>query len=308
MKISVLGAGNVGSLTAMRLVQLSLGDIVLVDIAKGLALGKTLDLEDSRPLLNLNYTISGTEDLSSISGSDIVVITAGFSRKPGMTREDLLLKNSQILKELSNNIKILAKDAIVIVVTNPLDLMTYLVFKTTGFKKNRVLGMGVSLDAARFANIISGEFKLPVSDIKAVVIGTHGEGMIPLPRHTTVKGISLLDFAGKEKTDSIINKTINRGAEIVAALGNGSAFFAPSAAITELVCSIVKNEKKISGVCAYMDGEYQINGLCIGVPCRIGQEGIEEIMRLDLNNAESKRLLESAGSIAKIIKDSPCMI
>lgn len=308
MKISVLGAGNVGSLTAMRLAQLSLGDIVLVDIVKGLALGKSLDLEDARPLLNINYNVKGTDDLSSIGGSDIVVITAGLARKPGMTREDLLLKNSQILKDLANNIKTLAKDAIVIVVTNPLDLMTYFVLRATGFKKNKVLGMGISLDAARFANIISREFELPVDQINPVVIGTHGEGMLPLPRHTMIGKINLLDFAGKEKTDVIVNKTINRGAEIVAALGTGSAFFAPSAAIAEIVSSISRDKKIVTGVCAFLEGEYGIKGLCMGVPCRLGREGIEEIIRLDLNKEESGRLLRSAESVAHLIKGLPCMI
>jgi len=307
MKISVLGAGNVGSLTAMRIAQASLGEVMLVDIARGLALGKSLDLEDARPLLSLDYSVKGTEDIFSISGSDIIVITAGLARKPGMTREDLFLKNSQILNELSLSIKSLAPGSVVIVVTNPLDLMTYLVLKTTGFKKNKVFGMGVSLDAARFANIIAAEFKLPVDDIKAVVIGTHGEGMLPLPRHTKVKGLTLPEFAGQEKTDFIVNKTVSRGAEIVAKLGTGSAFFAPSAAITQMIGLIVRDEKGIIGVSAYLDGEYGIRDVCIGMPCRMGREGVEKIIELDLNKQESEKLSESANSLSKLIKGFPCM-
>jgi len=231
MKISIIGAGNVGSLTAMRLAQASLGEIVLIDIAKGLALGKSLDMEDVRPILNIDYKVEGTEEIAKIKDSDIVVITAGLARKPGMTREDLLLKNSQILKDISLNIKSLAPYATVIVVTNPLDLMTYLVLKVTGFKRSKVFGMGISLDAARFANIIAKEFKLSVNDIEAVVIGAHGERMLPLPRHTKVKGVALNEFADKDKIGLLVNKTIGRGAEIVAALKEGSAFFAPSAAV-----------------------------------------------------------------------------
>ncbi|MBN2831345.1 MAG: malate dehydrogenase [Candidatus Omnitrophica bacterium] len=308
MKIAIIGAGNVGSLTAMRLAQASLGDIVLVDIAKGLALGKSLDLEDARPILNNDYKIKGTEDIANIKDSDIVVITAGLARKPGMTREDLLLKNSQILKDISFSIKLLAPCAIVIVVTNPLDLMTYFVLKVTGFKRNKVFGMGISLDAARFANIIAQEFELSVNDIEAVVIGAHGEAMLPLARHTRVKGIALDEFAGKDKTGLLVNKTVNRGAEIVAALGTGSAFFAPSAAIAQIVNAIAKDEKRVMGVCAYLEGEYAIKGICIGVPCKLGKNGIEDIIELDLNKEEAKVLKESADYISGFIKGLPCMI
>jgi malate dehydrogenase len=308
MKISVIGAGNVGSLTAMRLAQSSLGEILLIDIAKGLAFGKSLDLEDARPILNSDYNISGSEDISRIKDSDIIVITAGLARKPGMTREDLLLKNSQILKEVSLNIKSLSADAIVIVVTNPLDLMAYFVLKMTGFKKNKVLGMGISLDTSRFANIIASEFSLSVGDIEAMVIGAHGEAMLPLPKQTKIKGISLNEYATKEKIDFLVNKTVKRGAEIVSALGSGSAFFAPSAAIAQIVNSIVKDEKRVIGVCAYLDGEYGIKDVCIGVPCRIGKTGIEEIVELTLSAQERERFQESANATANLIKGLQCMI
>ncbi|MFY9402721.1 MAG: malate dehydrogenase [Candidatus Omnitrophota bacterium] len=307
MKISILGAGNVGSLTAMRLAQLSLGDILLVDVLKGLALGKALDLEDARGTLRLDYNVKGTDNISSIVDSDIVVITAGLSRKPGMTREDLLLKNSQILKSLSKSIKSFAENAIIIVVTNPLDLMTYFVLKESGFKKNKVFGMGISLDAARFANIISRELTIPIEEINPVVIGPHGEGMLPLPRHTKIAGINFLTLAGEEKAELIVNKTVNRGAEIVSALGSGSAFFAPSAAIADLVSSIALDRKMVTGVSAYLEGEYKVNGVCLGVPCRIGRGGIEEIIELDLNKEESERFFLSAESISNLLKGLPCM-
>jgi len=302
MKISVIGAGNVGSLTAMRLAQSCLGDILLVDIARGLALGKSLDLEDARPILSADYNIKGTEEISGIKDSDIIVITAGLARKPGMTREDLLLKNSRILKDISLNIRSLAPDSIVIVVTNPLDLMTWLVLKATGFNKNKVFGMGVSLDAARFANIIANEFNLSVNDVEAVVIGAHGEAMLPLPGQTKVKGVELDRFTDKAKIGLLVDKTVKRGAEIVSALGSGSAFFAPSAAIARIVSAIVKDEKKTIGVCAYLDGEYGIKDTCIGVPCKLGKNGIEDIIELDLAKEEAERFKESAASISKLIK------
>jgi malate dehydrogenase len=304
-KISILGAGNVGSLTAMRLAQSDLGDIVLIDIAKGLALGKSLDLQDARSILNSHYNIEGSDDINRINGSDIIVITAGLARKPGMTREELLFKNSQILKDLSLNIKALAPEAIVIVVTNPLDLMTYFVLKTTGFARNKVFGMGISLDAARFANIIAGELKVSVSDIEAMVIGAHGEAMLPLPSHTKVNGVSLDKILSQERIDLLINKTIGRGAEIVAALGTGSAFFAPSAAIAEIINVIVKDQKKVIGACAYLNGEYGIKDTCIGVPCYLGKDGIKDIVELDLNKEEGDKFKDSANSISQLLKGLP---
>lgn len=305
MKISIIGAGNVGSLTAMRLAQANLGDIAVFDIAKGLALGKSLDLEDARPILSSHYNIEGSEDINKIKDSDVIVITAGLARKPGMTREELLSKNSQILKNVSLDIKRLAPEAIVIVVTNPLDLMTYLVLKATGFDKNKVFGMGVSLDASRFANIIARELKVSVNDVEAMVIGSHGEAMLPLPRQTKVRGVSLDKVLDKSGIDSLIKKTIGRGAEIVAALGTGSAFFAPSAAIAQIVGLIVKGEKKAIGVCTYLDGEYGIKDICIGVPCYLSKNGIQEIIELDLNKEEGEQFKDSAHSISQLLKGLP---
>jgi len=297
MKISIIGAGNVGSLTAMRLAQAGLGDVVLIDILKDLAFGKSLDLEDARPILSSHYNIEGSEDINKIKDSDIIVITAGMARRPGMAREELFSKNSQILKGVSLNIKSLAQGAKVIVVTNPLDLMTILVLKVTGFKPNQVFGMGISLDAARFANIIARELKLSVNDIEAMVIGAHGEAMLPLPSHSKVKGVSLNKVITGERVEQLVKETIGRGAEIVAALGTGSAFFAPSAAIARMAGMIVKDEKKIIGACAYLDGEYGIKDICIGVPCRLGKQGIEKIIELDLNKEEKKAFLKSANKL-----------
>ena len=298
MKISVIGAGNVGSLTAMRIASDGLGDVLLIDIVKGLAHGKALDLEDARPILKHNYNIKGSDDIRQIKDSDIVVVTAGLARKPGMSREELLSKNAQILKDVCLNIKELAKNAIVIVVTNPLDIMTLYALKITGFKPEKLFGMGVSLDAARFANLIAKELAIPVTDVEALVIGAHGEAMLPLPRFTKIKGVLLDEFLDEKKVELLVSRTINRGAEIVASLGSGSAFFAPSAAISAIVRTIVKDEKRTIGVCSYLNGEYGIKNTCIGVPCRLGKNGIEQVVELDLSKEELVKLAKSADLVA----------
>jgi malate dehydrogenase len=299
MKISIIGGGNVGSLSAMRLAQEGAGEIVLVDIVKGLACGKALDMEDACNALKNNYSVTGTDDIAGIKDSDIVVITAGLARKPGMTREELQAKNAGILKDVAENIKKLSPAAVVVVVTNPLDIMTYFVLKCTGFLPRKVIGMGISLDGSRFAGLISKELSVPPADIEAVVIGSHGEGMLPLARLCKIKGVSLEEFMDDSKVKKLIDKTVNRGAEIVSLLGSGSAYFAPSAAVAGLVKSIAKDEKRIMGVCAYLNGKYGIKDSCTGVPCRLGRNGIEQVIELELNKEELAALNASADSIRK---------
>jgi len=294
VKISIIGAGNVGGLTALRLAESCLGEVVLVDVAKGLAQGKVFDMEDARTLVKLNYSLKGTDDINQIKDSDIVVMTAGLARRPGMTREDLLNKNAAILKDVSLHVKNLAPNAILIIVTNPLDIMTYFALKITGFKSNKVFGMGVTLDGARFANLISKELQVSVTEIDACVIGSHGEGMLPMARFTKVKGISLDELVNDEKSRDLTIKTIDRGKEIVGLLGSGSAYFAPSAAVAELVKVIARDEKKILGVSALVNGQYGISGVCIGLPCRLGKNGIEQIIELDLDQKELKNLQDCA--------------
>jgi malate dehydrogenase len=264
-----------------------------------------MDMEDARSLLKLNYAIEGTEDFAKIMGSDIVVTTAGLPRKPGMTREELSAKNAAILKDVSLKVKEFAPKAVYIIVTNPLDVMTNYALKLTGFNPKKVLGMGVSLDAARFANLISKELNVPVTDIEAAVIGSHGEGMLPLPRFTSIKGISLDEFADENKVKELMIKTVKRGAEIVAMLGSGSAYYAPSAAIAALVRAIAKDEKRIIGICAKLNGEYGIRDTCIGVPCRIGRDGIEGIVELQLNPHERQALSDSAEIVRKLTQQIP---
>lgn len=305
MKISVIGAGNVGSTTAMRLAQEGLGEITLIDVVEGLAQGKAFDLEDARPILKHSYQIEGSDDISKIKDSDIIVITAGLARKPGMTREELLQKNAAILKNICANIKKLSAQAILVVVTNPLDLMTNFVLKITGFKPQKVIGMGVSLDAARFANIIAKELNIPVTDIEATVVGSHGEAMIPLIRFTKIKGVCIDEFADENKLEALSAKTVSRGAEIVGLLGSGSAYYAPSAAITAIVKAIAKDEKRTIGACVYLNGEYGIKDICVGVPCRIGKEGAEKIVELELNKGELELLKKSAESIRQLTKQLP---
>jgi len=301
MKISIIGAGNVGGTTAMRLAQEGLGDIFLIDIAKGLAQGKALDLDDCRPILKHHYQVTGTDDFRAVKDSQIVVVTAGLARKPGMTREDLLNKNSQILKSICLDLKTLSPKAILIIVTNPLDIMTYLALKVTGFGAQRVIGMGISLDVARFANLISQELKVSTVDVEAVVIGGHGEGMLPLPRFTNIKGVGLDEFIDEEKIQELTLRTFDRGKEIVSLLGSGSAYYAPSAAIAAMVKIIAKDEKRNLGACAYLNGEYGLRDICIGVPVRLGKNGIEEIIELELNQQEKETFLKSAALIKEQI-------
>ncbi|RJP28858.1 MAG: malate dehydrogenase [Candidatus Omnitrophota bacterium] len=303
MKISIIGSGNVGSLSAMRIAQeLPDAEIALIDIVKGIAKGKSLDLMDARSLLKLHYNVDGSEDLDIASGSDIIVITAGLARKPGMLREELFRKNADIVSDLCSKIKKISKDAVVIIVTNPLDLMTMIALKSTGFDPERVLGMGISLDASRFANLISLELNIPVYEIEPVVIGVHGEGMLPLGSLTSIKGIPLPNFLDEEKIKELSVRTIQRGKEIVDHLGSGSAFFAPSAAIASLVKSVAKDEKRIIGVSAYLNGQYGLKDICLGVPCRIGKKGIEQILELQLTKEEKEQLYKSAQSLGSLNK------
>ena len=297
MKISVIGAGNVGGTTAMRLAEEGLGDIFLLDIAPGLAKGKELDLEDSRAVLKHNFYVQGSEDIKEVKDSDIVVMTAGLARKPGEKREDLAKKNFAILKDVCLNIKQSSPSAIVIIVTNPLDLMTYFALKVTGFSPSKLFGMGVSLDASRFANLIAKELKVSPVDVEATVIGIHGEGMLPLPRFTNVKGVPLDKFLKEDKITELTKKTVARGAEIVSLLRMGSAYYAPSAAIAGIVKAIAKDEKRTIAVSAYLDGKYGIKDVCLGVPCRLGKLGIEEIIELDLTMQEKEILSKSAENL-----------
>jgi malate dehydrogenase len=302
MKISVIGAGNVGGLTAMRILEQGIAEVVLVDIAKNLSKAKASDLDDARSLVGHNSCIEGTEDFSKIKDSNIVILTAGLARKPGMSREDLLKKNYEIVGSISKHIKQFCPQAVVVVVSNPVDIMTYVVLKEAGFDKKRVFGMGSSLDSSRFNNLITRKLNKPNSKVKAMVIGSHGETMIPLPRFSTVDSKSLDSIFNKEDIDELVNATKNRGAEIVSLYGSGSAYFAPSAAILEICSALLNKNNEIIPVCVYLNGQYGVSDVCIGVPTRIDKSGIKEVIELDLNQYEKELFVKSANSIKESIK------
>ena len=299
-KVVIIGSGNVGSLTAMRLLETNLADVTMVDITKDMPQAKAFDLSDSAWILKHNRNVNATDNLNQIEDADIIVITAGFPRKPGMTREDLAKTNGKIVKEISEKIKQLALDAIIIVVTNPVDIMTYIVKKTTGIDSKKIIGMGASLDASRFANLIKEELKCSMSEIEPLVIGSHGKAMIPMPRFSYVKGKPLDELLPKEKIDALVERTRQRGTEIIARLKNGSAFFAPSAAIFEIIKAIFLNEKRTIGISAYLEGQYGLNDICIGVPAVIGKAGIEKIVELDFNPNEKALFNNSAKTIKNV--------
>ncbi len=300
-KVTIIGAGQVGGLAAMRIAESDIADVVLLDIAKGMAVGKALDIEDASIILKYDRKIIASDNFSLMEGSDIVVITAGFSRRPGMTREDLLNKNAEIIREVSTKIKGLNKKPVVIVVTNPVDILTYLVLKITGFDKKRVIGMGVSLDTARFKNLIRQQLKVSCKDIEAMVIGTHSESMIPLTSLAKVKGKLLIKILSPDKINSLIEETQKRGATIVSNLGSGSAFFAPSAAILEMVEGILYGERQKTVASVYLDGEYNLKDICFGVPVILGKNGIEKVLEVKLSSEETRKFIETAQGVRECL-------
>ncbi|MDO9097496.1 MAG: malate dehydrogenase [Candidatus Methanoperedens sp.] len=296
-KITIIGAGAVGATAAQRIAEKELGDVVLTDIVEGLPQGKALDLMEAAPLFGYDSKITGTNDYRDIKGSDVVVITAGIARKPGMTREDLLKINTKIIREVSQNIAKYAPDSIIITVTNPLDIMTYVAMKTTDFEPSRVFGMSGVLDAGRFASFIAMELGCSVRDINAMVLGGHGDTMVPLPRFTTVSGVPITELMPEDTIRRLVNRTVNGGAEIVNLLKNGSAFYAPSAALTNMVEAVVKDTKRVLPVCAYLNGEYGRKDIYLGVPVKLGRRGVEEIIELKLTGDEKKALDRSAEAV-----------
>lgn len=298
-KVSVIGAGNVGATTALLIAQRELADVVLTDIVEGIPQGKGLDMTEAAPVGRFDAKVKGTNDYSDISDSDVVVVTAGFPRKPGMSRLDLLQKNAAVVSDVSQNIAEYAPDSIVIMVTNPVDVMTYHAWKITGFPCSRVVGQAGVLDSARFAAFIAMELDVSVEDISAMVLGGHGDEMVPLPRYTTVSGISITELLPSETIDRLIERTRKGGSEIVGLLKTGSAFYAPAAAITQMVEAILKDKKRILPCSAHLDGEYGIDDIYIGVPAKLGTNGVEEIIELKLTDAE----LASLQASAKVYKE-----
>lgn len=300
-KISVIGAGAVGATLAQRIIEGGIADVVLVDILKNVAAGKALDLLDASPVVGHERNITGTDDYGQTEGSDVVVITAGLPRKPGMTREELISKNAGIVKGVSENIKKYSPYTIVIVVTNPLDVMTYLALKTMGSGRNKVFGMAGVLDGSRMAYLIADELKVKRDSVQTVVLGSHGDTMVPVLSKTKVDGKPVTSLLPKDKLDKIVKRTCDRGAEIVSLLGTGSAFYSPSAATVKMINAIIKDTKETLTVSALMEGEYGLKDICIGVPCVIGKSGMEKVVEIDLSEEEKAAFLKSANAIKSSI-------
>ena len=301
MKITVVGAGFVGSTTAQRLVEKNLGSVVLHDIIAGMPQGKALDIMQSACVEGFESTLVGTNDPADYAGSDIVVITSGLARQPGMSRDDLLLKNAEIVGGVADNIKRYAPNAIVIVVSNPLDVMTRLVAARTGSPKERVLGMAGVLDSARFRAFVAMELGVAYGDVDAMVLGGHGDDMVPLPRYTTVGGVGIESLLPPEKIEAMIVRTRNGGAEIVKLLQKGSAYYAPSASAVQMVQSIVRDEKRLLPCSAWCTGQYGIKDQFVGVPVILGRHGIERIVELELTPLELQALHASADHVAESV-------
>ena len=293
-KVSVIGSGNVGASTALLIAQRELADVVLVDIVEGIPQGKGLDMAESAPVDGFDSKVFGTNDYSGIRGSDIIVVTAGFPRKPGMSRLDLQKQNADIIGGISQKIADYAPASVIIMVTNPVDIMTYHAWKVTGFPKNRVMGQAGVLDSARFATFIAMELDVSMENISAMVLGGHGDEMVPLPRYTTVSGIPITELMSEDVIEKLIERTQNGGAEIVQLLKTGSAFYAPAASITQMVEAIIKNKKRILPCSVYLKGEYGISDVFVGVPVKLGINGVEEIIELKLTDAELTALRNSA--------------
>jgi malate dehydrogenase len=301
-KVTVVGGGNVGATCALRIAEKELADVVLVDIMEGVPQGKALDLMQSGPVQGYDCTLTGANDYEPTANSDVVVITAGFPRKPGMSRDDLLMANYEVVKGASEQIAKYSPNAIVIVVTNPLDAMCWTAWKATGFSKNRVIGMAGILDTARFRTFISMELGVSMENVVAMVLGGHGDTMVPMLRYSSVSGIPLTDLIPAARLEEIVTRTRNGGAEIVKLLKTGSAYYAPAAGAVEMVESILKDKKKVVPCAALLEGEYGYNGLFVGVPVKLGSNGIEQIYELNLNDEEKAMLKVSADAVDELIK------
>lgn len=300
-KVSVIGAGNVGATTAQRVQQLGYTDVVLVDVVEDLPQGKALDMLESGPVTGSDANIIGSNGYAETAGSDVVVITAGIARRPGMSRDDLLLTNMTITSSVTEEVVKYSPNCTIIAVTNPLDAMVQNVFETSGFPRNRVFGMAGVLDTARYRTFIAQELDVSVEDVQALVLGGHGDDMVPLVRYTTVGGIPISELMAEEKVDQLVERTRQGGGEIVALLKAGSAYYAPSAAITQMVEAVLLDKKRILPGCAYLEGEYGINGLCVGVPVKLGAGGMEQIIQISLTPDEKAALAQSAASVQELV-------
>jgi len=299
-KVTVVGAGNVGATAAQRLAEKQIADVVLVDIIEGVPQGKALDLSQAAAIEKHDCHVQGANAYDETAGSDIVIITAGIPRKPGMSRDDLISTNAGIVKNVTKEVASRSPNAVLIVVSNPLDAMCHVAFDACGFPKERVIGMAGVLDSARFRAFIAMELNVSIENTHAFVLGGHGDTMVPLPRYSTVAGIPITELLSRERIDALVERTRNGGAEIVALLKTGSAFYAPASAAVEMAESILKDKKKILPCAAYLQGEYGINDLFIGVPVKLGAKGAEEIIEITLQEQEKQALQKSAAAVQEL--------
>lgn len=304
-KITVVGAGFVGATAAHWAAAKELGDVVLVDIIEGVPQGKGLDLAQAGPVEGFNGKVVGTNRYDETAGSDVVIITAGLPRKPGMSRDDLLLKNFEIVKGVTREIASRSPEAVLVIVSNPLDAMAYTALKVSGFPKERVVGMAGVLDSARFRAFVSMELGVSVEDVQAFVLGGHGDTMVPLARYCSVAGIPLTSLLSPERVEAIIDRTRNGGAEIVNLLKTGSAFFAPSASAVQMAEAILRDQKRVLPCAAYLEGEYGYNGIYLGVPALLGARGVEKVFQIDLTPDEKTQLDRSAASVRELVSKLP---
>jgi malate dehydrogenase len=300
-KVTVVGAGNVGATTAQRIHQFGYADVVLVDVVEDLPQGKALDMLESGPVIGSDASITGSNGYEASADSDVVVITAGIARRPGMSRDDLLLTNMKITSAVTGEVVKHSPNCIIIAVTNPLDAMVQNVFETSGFPRNRVFGMAGVLDTARFRTFIARELDVSVEDVQAYVLGGHGDDMVPLVRYTTVGGIPISELLDEDQVQKLVIRARQGGAEIVALLKQGSAYYAPSASIMQMVEAVLLDKKRILPACAYLEGEYGINGLCVGVPVKMGANGLEKIIEIKLSPEEQAALKASAASVKELV-------
>jgi malate dehydrogenase len=305
-KVTVVGAGNVGATSAHWIAAAELADVVLIDVIEGIPQGKGLDLLEAMPVQGSDSFVMGTNNYADTANSDIVVITAGIPRKPGMSRDDLLNTNYKIMQDVVGNVVKYSPNSIIIVVSNPLDAMAQAAYKLSGFSRNRVIGMAGVLDSARFCTFIAQELNVSVENVTAFVLGGHGDTMVPLTRYSTVAGIPVTELVEKTKLDKIVQRTRDGGAEIVKYLKTGSAFYAPGRAVLEMCTAILKDKKKILPCAAYLEGEYGISGLFIGVPTKLGANGIEQIIEIKLTDEESAALKKSGAAVKELVAVIGC--
>ncbi len=299
-KVSIIGAGNVGSTAAHWLMAKELADVVMIDVVEGVPQGKALDLLQALPIERSDVHITGSNDYADTADSDIVIITAGLPRKPGMSRDDLLHTNFKIMTDVVKNVVVYSPETVLIVVSNPLDAMVQAAYKLSGFNRERVIGMAGVLDSGRFKSFIAEELQVSVENMSCLVLGGHGDMMVPLVRYTTVASIPITELLSKERIDAIIERTRNGGGEIVKYLKTGSAYYAPSAAAVEMAEAILKDKKKILPCAAYLQGEYGLNGYYMGVLCKLGAAGLEQIVEIKLNDEEHAALMKSAAAVKEL--------